>query len=68
MKKKVISIINIVVICAIAFGILRYLNSNYSIVLKMNWGFQMPAKSKCIEIYQNYTGDSFHRDGCVFKD
>ena len=63
MKKKVISIITIIVICAIAFGILRYLNSNYSIVLKMNWGFEMPAKSKCIEIYEQDTGDSFHGDG-----
>ena len=63
MKKKRVSIIAIVVICAVAFGILRYLNSNYSMVLKMNWGFQMPAKSKCIEIYENDTGDSFHGDG-----
>lgn len=63
MKKKVIYSIAIIVICAIAFGILRYLNSNYSMVLKMNWGFQMPAKSKCIEIYENDTGDSFHGDG-----
>lgn len=63
MKKKVIYSITIIVICAIAFGILRYLNSNYSMVLKMNWGFQMPAKSKCIKIYENDTGDSFHGDG-----
>ena len=63
MKKKVISIITIIVICAIAFGILRYLNSNYSMILKMNWGLQMPAKSKCIEIYEQDTGDSFHGDG-----
>lgn len=63
MKKKVISIITIILICAIAFGILRHLNSNYSMVLKMNWGFQMPVKSKCIEIYEQDTGDSFHGDG-----
>lgn len=63
MKKKVISIITIIVICAVAFGILRYLNSNYSMVLKMNWSFQMPATSKCIEKYENDTGDSFHGDG-----
>ena len=62
-KKKAIFIITILVICAISFGILRYLNSNYSMVLKMNWGFQMPATSKCIEIYENDTGDSFHGDG-----
>lgn len=64
MKKKVISIIAIIVICAVAFGILRYLNSNYSMVLEMNWSFQMPATSKCIEIYENDTGDSFHGEWC----
>ena len=63
MNKKVISIITIFVICAIAFGILRHLNSSYSMVLKMNWGFQMPVKSNCVEIYENDTGDSFHGDG-----
>lgn len=63
MKKKVISIITIIVICAIAFGILRYLNLNYSMVLKVNWGFQMPVKAQCVEIYENDTGDSFHGDG-----
>lgn len=64
MKKKVTSIIAIIVICAVAFGILRYMNSNYFMVLKMNWGFQMPAMTKYIEIYENDTGDSFHGEWC----
>lgn len=63
MKKKVFYITSIIIICAIAVGILLYLNSNYSITLKTNWGFHMPIKSRCVEIYENDTGDSFHGDG-----
>lgn len=63
MKKKVFYITSIITICAIAVGILLYLNSNYSTTLKTNWGFHMPIKSRCIEVYENDTGDSFHGDG-----
>lgn len=67
MKKKtkvVISIISIVII-AVIIGLYCVWNhrSDYSAILKFNWGVELPSKSDYTEVYSKDSGASFHGDG-----
>lgn len=35
----------------------------YDLALKANWGFQLPRRGRCAELYQAYYGGGFHGDG-----
>ena len=35
----------------------------YDIVLRANWGFVLPHRGTCSELYQAYYGSGFHGDG-----
>lgn len=60
-KKKIITtlLIGIVILATIAWN--KF--SDYSIILKMNWNFELPSDSHYSEIYSRDSGPSFHGDG-----
>lgn len=62
--KVVISVISIVII-AVVIGLfwVRNHRSDYSAILKFNWGFELPSKSHYKEVYSKDSGASFHGDG-----
>ncbi len=64
MKKKALIIGSIAAVFLLLFGLVgyRYL-SDYSHVLKANWGISLPFKSLYKEIYEKDSGASFHGDG-----
>ena len=63
MKKKTMAIIGgIVCVVLIAAAAACWL-TDYSVALKANWGFSLPLRAGCTEIYAADTGPSFHGDG-----
>ena len=62
MKKKKILLLIIVVLVSV-WTIYRSIVPSYSSVLEANWGFELPVKALCKEVYSEDTGPSFHGDG-----
>ena len=62
MKKKKILLVIIVVLISV-WTIYRTIVPSYSSVLEANWGFELPVKALCKEVYSEDTGPSFHGDG-----
>ena len=62
MKKKKILLLIIVVLISV-WTIYRSIVPSYSSVLEANWGFELPVKALCNEVYSEDTGPSFHGDG-----
>lgn len=62
MKKKKILLLIIVVLISV-WTIYRSIVPSYSSVLEANWGFELPVKALCKEVYSEDTGPSFHGDG-----
>jgi hypothetical protein len=60
-KKKILLLIVVVLICV--WTIYRSIVPSYSSVLEANWGIELPIKALCKEVYEAYTGASFHGDG-----
>ena len=62
MKKKKILLV-IIVALVTAWTIFQSIIPSYSSVLEANWGFVLPVKALCKEVYSEDTGPSFHGDG-----
>ena len=62
MKKKKILLVIIVVLISV-WTIYWTIVPSYSSVLEANWGFELPVKALCKEVYCEDTGPSFHGDG-----
>ena len=62
MKKKKTLLVIIVVLISV-WTIYRTVVPSYSSVLEANWGFVLPVKALCKEVYSEDTGPSFHGDG-----
>lgn len=62
MKKKRVTLIILVLVLAAA-AIIWQLVPSYSSVLEANWGFELPVKALCRQVYEADTGASFHGDG-----
>ena len=62
MKKKKKLLLIIVVLISV-WTIYRSIVPSYSSVLEANWGFKLPVKALCKEVYSEDTGPSFHGDG-----
>lgn len=61
-KKRILLLITLFI--AIILGIFGWYKMNdYSRVLKSNWEFSIPAKSRYSEVYEKDSGSSFHGDG-----
>lgn len=48
-------------IAAAAAG--RSFGSGYGAILRANWGFDLPRRGACAEVYAADSGESFHGDG-----
>lgn len=61
MKKKRILLILlcIIILCTLLTNLLP----SYSSVLDANWGFSLPVRALCLEVYEKDSGPSFHGDG-----
>lgn len=61
MKKKRILLILlcIIILCTLLTNLLP----SYSSVLDSNWGFSLPVRALCLEVYEKDSGPSFHGDG-----
>ena len=62
MKKKKTLLVIIVVLISV-WTIYWTIVPSYSSVLEANWGFELPVKALCKEVYCEDTGPSFHGDG-----
>lgn len=53
-----------VLLCITVSAVVLIAGANsYSPVLQANWGFSLPAKARCAEVYKTDSGPSFHGDG-----
>lgn len=63
MKKRTYVILILCVILISGYLIWRAIVPSYSGVLEANWGFELPVKALCSEVYEIDEGPSFHGDG-----
>ena len=63
-KQACIILISAIVLLIVVFAALAWRAlTSYATVLKINWGFSLPARAVCTEIYSADTGASFTGDG-----
>ena len=63
MRKKRVILVLAACALVVAISLCWKVFSDYSRVIKVNWGISLPWKARLAEVYQKDTGPSFHGDG-----
>ena len=63
MKKKLAAIIGGVTAAVVFAAVVAWWYTDYSTVLKLNWGFSLPLRAGYAEVYTAHTPSGIHGDG-----
>ncbi len=61
--KRILTILLIVILLAGCLCACNFHIDDYNVALMANWGFCLPARANCRELYKDDTGPSFTGDG-----